>query len=95
MQENKEIRVDVGAMIRERLPRQSRYIPNFLIRGLAKLICEDELNEVARLHGHKTGVDFANGVIHYLQASIMVVGEENLPSPGDGRYIFVSNHPMG
>lgn len=95
MQENKEIRLDTGEVIRERLPRQSRYIPKFVIRGLAKLICEDELNEVARLHGHKTGVDFANGVIQYLQASIRVVGEENLPNPGDGRYIFVSNHPMG
>ena len=94
-QNQSAVRLDTGEVIRQRLPRHSRYIPRFLVRGLAKLICEDELNEVARLHGHKTGVDFANGVIDYLQAGIKVEGEENLPKPGDGRYIFVSNHPMG
>lgn len=87
--------VHVSEIIKARLPRYYRYIPRFLIRGFAKLICEDQLNEVGRLHGLKKGVDFANGVIDYLHASVTVEGAENLPEKGAGRYIFVSNHPMG
>lgn len=95
MQEKKQLRLDVGELVKSKLPRYSKYIPNFVINGLAKIVCQDELNEILKEHGHKEGVEFAQGVIDYLNVSITVEGAENLPEPGSGRFIFVSNHPLG
>ena len=40
------------------------------------------------------GSEAADAILEYLHVSYQVIGEANLPSP-DGRYIFVSNHPLG
>lgn len=39
-------------------------------------------------------MDFAHGMLEYLEVSFRVEGAENLPDPA-GRYIFVANHPLG
>ncbi|MGM9803110.1 MAG: glycerol acyltransferase [Muribaculaceae bacterium] len=89
------IRIDVGEVLRKKAPRHYRYIPRFLIRWFANFICQDELNEIACLHGHKSGVEFAQGVLNYLGVTVQIDGAENLPAVGSGKYIYVCNHPMG
>ena len=93
---NSALRLDVGEVLRHKLPRHYKYVPRFLVKGLARLICQDELNEIARLHGTKRGVEFADGVLDYLGVTIRIDGIENLPTPEAGRRcVFVCNHPMG
>ena len=41
----------------------------------------------------KFGVDFLKACLEFLDANIVVKGEENLPK--EGLYTFVSNHPLG
>ena len=41
----------------------------------------------------KVGVDFLKACLEFLDANIVVKGEENLPK--EGLYTFVSNHPLG
>ena len=40
----------------------------------------------------ETGVDFLKACLEFLDANIVVKGEENLPK--EGLYTFVSNHQM-
>lgn len=93
MDENKPIEIDLGRVIKDKIPRQSRYIPRFVVRWLERVICQRELNEMLRVCHGKRDADFCRGVIDHLGISYNVVGAENLPS--DGRVIIVCNHPLG
>ena len=90
-----DIRLDVGELLRQKMPRHYRYVPRVMVKMLARLICQDELNEITRLHGKKRGVDFARGVLDYLGVKVRVEGLENCPKPHADKCIFVCNHPMG
>jgi putative hemolysin len=61
---------------------------------LKKIIHQDEINDflINDAKG-KTGVEFLEACMEYLDVKIDVRGEENLPD--DGAYTFVSNHPLG
>lgn len=85
--------IDVEALVRQRLPRHSRYIPKFVTRGLARLIHQRELNEMLQLMSGKDGVSATDEALGYLGITTEVVGAELIPDRG--RFIFVSNHPLG
>ena len=85
--------IDVDALVKQRMPRHYRYIPRFVTRRLAKIIRERELNELLHLMAGKEPEDAAAAVLKRLQIGVNVLGEEHIPS--EGRFIFVSNHPLG
>ena len=85
--------IDVDALVKQRMPRHYRYIPRFVTRRLAKIIRERELNELLHLMAGKEPEDAAAAVLKRLQIGVNVLGEELIPS--EGRFIFVSNHPLG
>jgi len=87
------IRIDIDAVLRERLPRHYRFIPKWLIRMVERMVCQDKLNEMLEVNRGLTGADFCRGVIDHLDVTYEVVGQEHLPA--DGRAIFVCNHPLG
>jgi len=75
-------------------PTLARWIPRFIYRYLSRILRIDFVNDAFLWHhGHKKNVDFARATIEVLNVSLEVRGRENLPS--GGRYIFVSNHPLG
>jgi putative hemolysin len=84
--------IDLDKIVREKAGKNNRYIPNFLIGALKKLIHQDWLNTC--LEKGYQGVDFCTYCIEFLDATIEVVHPENFP-PASGRYTFVSNHPLG
>lgn len=86
------MKIDIDAVIRSRV--RNKHIPRFATRLLEKIICQDELNEMLRLHGDKTGADFCHGVVGSLGITVNSYGIENLPPP-DSRPMFISNHPLG
>lgn len=67
--------------------------PKFAFRLLEKLIHQDEINDILEKFGHLTGVEFIVDVLDYLKIKRTVKNLENIPV--SGRYIFVSNHPLG
>ena len=69
-------------------------IPGFIYSYLKKVIHQDDINDFITRYGDRKGLDFSDAILEYLHVSYQVIGEANLPSP-DGRYIFVSNHPLG
>ncbi len=89
------LRLDVSEVLKAKMPKKYRYIPRFVVKWLERVIHQDELNRLLLANKDKKGADFADAILKDLDVKIDVVGEDNLPSDGDGRYIFVSNHPLG
>ena len=95
MENNDRVKpIYIEQVFKSKNPRVARMIPGFIYSFLKRLIHQDSINEFIERYGDRKGLDFADGMMEYLQISYDIVGEENLPSP-DGRYIFVSNHPLG
>lgn len=95
MSESKPIKIDIDAVIAERLGDKARRIPRPLVSRIKKLICQDRLNYLLEHKFPRTGADFCDGVFYDLNIRIDVKGLENLPPAGTDRLIIVCNHPLG
>jgi len=88
------LQVDVKQAIASKNKKLANWLPRFVIRWVEKLIHQDEINRFLAKHAHDTPVEFAKyGLEEFAQASVTVTNEEKLPK--NGRYIVVSNHPLG
>ena len=85
--------VDVGKVIRTKIPSKAKYLPGFVVRLVEKIICQRRLNEILEAIYPEEGVKAANIAMREMRINVVVEGEENIPT--DGRFIFVSNHPLG
>ena len=85
--------LDIKKAFYNKSPKIARWIPGFIFKYLKKIAHEDLLNELIRDYGHLEGLEFSTALSKRFNVKIEVKGEENLPE--DGRYIFVSNHPLG
>ncbi|MDR0769568.1 MAG: 1-acyl-sn-glycerol-3-phosphate acyltransferase [Dysgonamonadaceae bacterium] len=94
MEESKIFHIDVQEIIGTKSPKMARKIPNFLIKGLAKLINQEGVNEFLRYNGDAHGVDFMNNAVEYFDINLPVSGKNNLPN-AETKCIFASNHPLG
>ncbi len=95
MENNDRIKpIHIEEVFKSKNPRMAKIIPGFVYRFLKRLIHEEGINEFIERYGDRKGLAFADGMVEYLQVTYDVIGEEHLPE-ADGRYIFVSNHPLG
>jgi putative hemolysin len=86
--------INIRDLFMEKNPSLARWIPGFVYRLLSRILRIDFMNDpILYHHGYKKNVDFARASIEVFKVSLEVVGEEHLP--GEGRYIFVANHPLG
>jgi len=74
-------------------PSLGRWIPGFAYRLLSRILRIDFMNTILYEHGYKKGVAFARASMEAFNVTLEVRGRENLPP--EGRFIFVSNHPLG
>jgi len=86
------MKIDVDQVLRSRLPRHYRYMPRFVVRWLERIICQDKLNAILQHMAGKNGVDAATAALHEMGITVNATGLEQLPQ---GRFLFVSNHPLG
>ena len=86
------MRIDVDQVLRARLPRHYRYIPRFVVRWLERIICQEKLNAILVKMAGKNSVDAATAALDEMGITIESSGLEKLP---EGRFMFVSNHPLG
>lgn len=86
--------VYVEQLFRSKNPGLARLIPGFIYSWLKRIICQDQINDFISKYGDRKGLDFADGILEYLDITFEVSGSQNLPNP-HGRYIFVANHPLG
>lgn len=93
MSESAPISINVERVLDERLGRRARRIPRFLVRGLERLIHQEDMNKLLKKAFPRRGADFCKTVLEELDVELEVKGRENLPE--DSRRIFVCNHPLG
>lgn len=95
MSERKLLQLDIAGILKKRIPAsKQRFIPSFLYKALARLIHQDELNEMLRVSYPSMGSEFSKKILKYLDIEIEIEGAENLPKEGK-RVVFASNHPLG
>ena len=87
------VKIDLDAILAAKAGKKARFIPRFLVSYLKKIIHQDEMNEFMRLNYKKQNLEFIAAFMQYFNNSFEVEGLANLPA--DGRYTFVSNHPLG
>lgn len=90
MKEKSPIKIDLETVIKS---KTNKKLPRFLIRGLEKLIHQDEINHFFANNVGVEGIDFVDSALDYLNVKVNIYGEENIPS--EGKFIFASNHPLG
>ncbi|MDR2138772.1 MAG: glycerol acyltransferase [Tannerella sp.] len=90
----KERLIDVRTVLRRKAPALAKRIPAFMVKGLCRLVHEEELNGIMKRYRYLEGVAFMQALVKEFDIKLEPAGEEHLPS--DGRaYIFASNHPLG
>ena len=86
------MRIDVDKVLRDRLPKHYKYIPRFAVRWLERTICQNQLNAILVKMAGKNSVDAATAALDEMNITVEATGLEHLPN---GRFMFVSNHPLG
>ena len=85
--------LDIRDIFRQKSPKLAKYIPGFVYTYLKNMLHLDFVNTLLEKHGRKKDIDFIQAIIEEFNVTLEIKGEENLPE--SGRYIFVSNHPLG
>jgi putative hemolysin len=86
------MKIDVDKVIKTRLSGSYKYIPRFVVRWLERIICQDRLNTILTKMAGKNSVDAATAALEEMGITIEATGLDHLPQ---GRFMFVSNHPLG
>ncbi len=87
------IQIDIDAILAAKAGKKARFVPRFLVSYLKKIVHQDEVNEFLRINHDKRDLAFIDEFMKYFNNSFEIKGLENLPD--DGRFTFVSNHPLG
>jgi putative hemolysin len=88
-----ELFIDLDKVFLKRNKNLYRILPKFIISYLKKILHQDEINYIITTNRHLSGLEFVDAVLDYFKVEIQSVGDENLPK--GGRFVFVSNHPIG
>ena len=88
-----KIQIDIHKILKKRAPRKYKYIPRFLIKYLKRKIHQEEFNVGLLDFGNKSGLEFIEEALKYLDITIETIGFENIPK--NKKYVFASNHPLG
>ena len=88
------LQLDVTQAIASKNKKLAKWLPRFIIRWVENLIHQDAMNRFLSKYEHDTALDFAKHALEeFAQASVTVTDEKKIPK--NGRYIVVSNHPLG
>lgn len=88
--------IDIDKILKSKMGNKAKFVPSFAISWLKRIVHEDEVNKFLWESRNLSGTEWLTECVRYLQMTIELVGEENLPGKNDGKlYTFVSNHPLG
>ncbi len=85
--------IDIEKAIADKNPRLLKVLPRFVIRYLKRITHQDELNKFLSQYGHLEGLPLVEKALDFMGTTYVTEGLENIP--GEGRFIFASNHPLG
>jgi len=85
--------IDIENVVGKKNPKLRKWLPGFVFAYLKRVVHQEEINTFIAENRQKYGVEFAEAIIEMFQINLVIKGIENLPE--NGRYIVVSNHPLG
>ena len=90
---NSVLQIDVEKVLESKNPALKKIMPRFLINWLKKIIHQNELNCFLTNYNNLKDEKLVAACLEYFNIKYRVIGAENIPA--EGRYFFVSNHPLG
>ena len=88
--------IDIEKILKGKMGAKAKFVPSPLVKWLKRIIHQDEVNAFLWESRDKTGVEWLEECVSYLDMTLEIEGKEHFPAPDDGRlYTFVSNHPLG
>jgi len=90
---NSVLQIDVEKVLESKNPALKKIMPRFLISWLKKIIHQNELNCFLAKYNDLKDEKLVAACLEYFNIKYRVIGAENIPA--EGRYFFVSNHPLG
>lgn len=85
--------IDIQKIIGESNSEALKKLPGFVVRMIASIIRQDEMNRILSKYADHSGVDFLIKIIDEFNLKLEIEGQENLPE--NGKCVFVANHPFG
>ena len=85
--------IDVKALIESKSPRLAKWLPQFIISYLKRILHQDEINDFLVQHKNDYNADFCDAVMDMIQMKVVVQGLENIPKTGS--IVIAMNHPLG
>ena len=85
--------IDIAKIIKESNSELLNKLPDIIIRWIAKIIRQDEMNRILNKYSEDTGVNFLPKIIDEFNLKLEIEGKENLPE--NGKCFFTANHPFG
>lgn len=96
MKQITEKTIDIDGILRDKMGAKAKFVPGPLVSWLRHIIHQEEVNRYLWESRHLSGTEWLEECVRYLDMTLVLEGEENLPAKDDGRlYTFVSNHPLG
>jgi putative hemolysin len=86
-------KIDVEKVLYSKNPGLKKVVPKFIVNYLKRIVHQDDLNYFLENWGHLRDAELIEAGLKYLGVKAQVHGTENIPL--EGRFIFVSNHPLG
>ncbi len=86
-------KIDVEKVLYSKNPALKKIVPAFLVNWLKRIVHQDELNEFLDRWGYLKNAELIEAGLKYMGIKYQVFGMENIQRTG--RFIFVSNHPLG
>jgi putative hemolysin len=85
--------IDIKEVFKEKAPKIAKLIPGFVYNYISRIMHIRDVNEILAKYGDQKGIDFVHSAVEHFNVKEKVVGLEHIP--GEGRFIFASNHPLG
>ena len=88
--------IDIEQILKSKMGAKAKFVPRPLVSWLKRIAHQDDVNAFLWESRDKSGVEWLEECVKYLDMTLDIQGMENLPDPQDGKlYTFVSNHPLG
>lgn len=85
--------IDIVKIIGESDSELLNKLPGFVVKWIAKIVRQDELNLILGRYPDYIGVEFLIKIIEEFNLKLEIEGQENLPE--NGKCFFAANHPFG
>ena len=96
MKQVTEKTIDLDLILSSKMGSKAKFVPRPFVSWLKRVIHQDEVNRFLWESRHLSGTEWLEECVRYLDMTLQIVGEENLPAKDDGKlYTCVSNHPLG